>query len=183
MCWKWARPFWRYCRPHIMTVNFIHPLFAANLVAVFTWHVGTSAGIYFPWKWYGWRTVSDQFDPRAYHRPCVGGGDVGCVSTSNFYIPIQQQKSIGFTWLEDGERCFISCSEHISDSFLHFDTIFFCNVKNYIRRMWLSVSPFFIQQSVFDIYFYMFLIDNRRRVGSSSPYPYCGTCGMRFCMS
>jgi len=69
--------------------------------------------------------VSDQFDPRAYHQPCVRGGDVGCVSTSHFYIPIQQQKSMGFTWLEDGERCFISCPEHISESFQHFVTIFF----------------------------------------------------------
>ena len=35
-----------HCRPHIMTVNCIHPLFAANVVAVFTWHIGTLAGIF-----------------------------------------------------------------------------------------------------------------------------------------
>ena len=88
--------------------------------------------------------VSDQFDPRAYHQPCVRGCDVGCASTSHFCIPIQQRKYVGFTWLEDGERCFMSCSEHICVSFLHFVTIFFfCNEKNQINRKWLSVQSLY----------------------------------------
>jgi hypothetical protein len=53
-----------------MTVNFIHPLFAANVVAVFTLHIATSFGIFAMkviWVDNKMAGVSDQFDPRAYH--------------------------------------------------------------------------------------------------------------------
>ena len=67
--------------------------------------------------------VSDQFDPRAYHRVSmgVGGGGRRCLLGVNisFLHPHPTTKFIGFTWLKDGGRCVVSCSEHISDSFLH----------------------------------------------------------------
>jgi peptide deformylase len=83
-----------------MTSYCSHPLFAGSVVAAAVSHIGASTWM-FAMKVIcvgnKMACMSDQFNPRADYQPSVMVGDVGCLSTTNFYTLVRRQKSTGTT--------------------------------------------------------------------------------------